>query len=181
MKKIIALSVFVLITLSITAQNYVTRNGYIRFYSKAPLENIEAVNNVVNCVINSNNGDFVFRVLMRSFTFEKALMQEHFNDNYVESHKYPNASFQGKIKNISEINFSVPKVYDVIVEGDLTIKNITKQVSHKGTLDVRNDEVIGQSTFTIKVADYNITIPSTLIRNIASEIEITVKVNLKKM
>lgn len=180
-RSILSLSVILMLNLGLFAQNYVTRTGYIRFYSEAPLENIEAVNRQVNSALNVSNGDFVFRVLMRSFNFEKALMQEHFNENYVESHKYPNASFQGKIANFDEIDLTVPGTYDVIVEGDLTIKDATNKISEAGTLVVKPDEIAGKSVFTIKLADYNISIPSAVSRNIAEEIEITVDVELKKM
>lgn len=169
-----------LMSTSLMAQPYITRNGYIRFYSEAPLENIEAVNRQVNSALNPSTGEFVFRVLMRSFNFEKALMQEHFNENYVESHKYPNASFQGKVVNISEVDFSKPGVYNVVVEGNLTIKDATRQLRETGTLEVKGDEVIGKSVFIIKLADYNITIPAAVSRNISETIEITVEVALKK-
>ena len=182
MKKIQIFPVFLFLILStsLMAQPYITRNGYIRFYSEAPLENIEAINRQVNSALNPETGEFVFRVLMRSFNFEKALMQEHFNENYVESHKYPNASFQGKVVNIGEVDLSKPGVYDVVVEGDLTIKDVTRQVRETGTLEIKNDEVLGKSVFTIKLADYNITIPAAVSRNISETIEITVEVALKK-
>lgn len=179
--KLVLILSLLLVAISLTAQNYVTRTGYIRFYSEAPLENIEAINRQVNSALNISNGEFVFRVLMKSFNFEKALMQEHFNENYVESHKYPNASFQGKIVNLNEIDFSKPGVYNTVVEGDLTIKDATKKVKHSGTMEVKKDEVIGKSVFTIKLVDYNIAIPSAVSRNISPEIEITVEVLLKKM
>jgi hypothetical protein len=85
------------------AQTFVTRNGTVRFFSEAPLENIEAVNRQVSSALDAETGEFVFRVVMRSFSFEKALMQQHFNDNFVESHLYPNATFQGQILQIDEL------------------------------------------------------------------------------
>lgn len=174
-------SLIILMSISLTAQNYITRTGNIRFYSEAPLENIEAVNRQVNSALNVETGEFVFRVLMRSFNFEKALMQEHFNENYVESHKFPNATFQGKITNLDDIDFSSPGVYEAIVEGELTIKDVTKTIKEKGTLEVKDEEIAGESVFTILLDDYNIEIPSAVSRNIAEEIEITVDLVLKKM
>jgi len=72
----------------------------------------------VNAALDTESGDFVFRVLIRSFEFEKALMQEHFNENYLESHKFPNASFQGKVTNLSEIDFTKDGTYEATVEGN---------------------------------------------------------------
>lgn len=182
MKRVILLlSLLVLISFNLVSQNYVTRTGFIRFYSEAPLENIEAINRQVNSALNITTGEFVFRVLMKSFNFEKALMQEHFNENYVESHKFPNASFQGNIVDYSTIDFSVPGVYEVFVEGELTIKDATNSIKEKGTLEVKADEIIGKSVFMIKLSDYNVNIPSAVKNNISNEIEITVEVNLKKM
>jgi polyisoprenoid-binding protein YceI len=180
-KGMLLLTGLILFAITVVGQNYVTRTGYIRFYSEAPLENIEAINRQVNSALNSSTGEFVFRVLMKSFNFEKALMQEHFNENYVESHKFPNASFQGTVTNISDIDFEKPGTYKATVEGELTIKDATKKISHEGTFEVKKDEVVGKSMFTILLADYNVTIPSAVTKNISPEIEITVEVQLKKM
>lgn len=163
------------------SQNYITRNGMIHFYSEAPLENIEAVNRQVSSIVNAETGEFVFRVVMRSFNFEKALMQEHFNENYIESHKYPNATFQGMITNIDEIDFSENGEYDAAVEGDLTIRNKTHRISEAGTFVINGDEVTGTCSFMIKIADYDIEIPTAVIDNIAEEVEVTVEIPLKKM
>ncbi len=181
LKTLLLLSVLVMMYHDVVAQNYMTRNGMIRFYSEAPLENIEAVNRQVSSVINTETGEFVFRVVMRSFNFEKALMQEHFNENYIESHKYPNASFQGRITNIDEINFSVPGEYVAQVEGELTIRDVTRSISKTGTFIVNGEEILGKSTFDIAVADYNIRIPTAVVNNIAEVVEVTVEVPLKKM
>jgi polyisoprenoid-binding protein YceI len=175
----------ILITLSIAisgqAQKYVTKNGFIRFYSDASLEKIEAMNRQVNAATDVATGDFVFRVLMKSFTFEKALMQEHFNENYVESDKFPNATFLGKIINIKEVNFSKDGKYPVTVEGKLTMHGETKEVSEKGTFEVKEGKLIGKSKFTITLSDYKISIPTTSVNNISNTIEITVEVVLDKL
>jgi len=161
-----------------TGQTYITRNGTIRFFSEAPLENIEAVNRQVNSALDTETGEFVFRVVMRSFSFEKALMQQHFNDNFVESHKYPNATFQGQILEIGDIDFTGEGEYEVTVEGDLTIKDVTRFISEKGVLRISGGNVTGESKFIVRPEEYNITIPSRFARNISEEIEVTVNVNL---
>ncbi len=162
------------------AQTFVTRNGTIRFFSEAPLENIEAVNRQVSSALDAETGEFVFRVVMRSFSFEKSLMQQHFNDNFVESHKYPNATFEGQIIEIGQIDFNSSGEYEVAVEGDLTIKDTTHFISEQGVLRINGDTVKGESQFVIRPEDYNITIPSRFARNIAQEIEVTVNVNLTR-
>jgi polyisoprenoid-binding protein YceI len=178
---ILAAVIILLATTSVQAQRYMTRNGLISFFSEASLENIEAHNRQVNTAFDASNGDFVFRVLMKSFQFEKALMQEHFNENYVESHKYPNADFTGRIVNLDEIDLSKDGVYKAVVEGDLTIRGITKPVKETGTFEVSSDELTGKCVFNIQLADYNISIPRAVMNNIAETIEIRVDVAMRKL
>ncbi|MCF8229264.1 MAG: YceI family protein [Bacteroidales bacterium] len=163
------------------AQRFVTKTGHIKFYSDTPVETIEAHNRQVNSALDIESGDFVFKVLMRGFEFEKALMQEHFNENYVESHKYPNATFVGKIMNPKEIDFGKEGTYGTTVEGDLTIHGVTRKIQEKGTFTVRGDKIIGKAKFKVLVDDYDIKIPKAVIENIAEEIEITVDVELDKL
>lgn len=180
MKKIsIALLLFFLVILKVSGQIYITRNGTIRFFSEAPLENIEAINRQVFSALNTENGEFAFRVVMRAFSFEKALMQQHFNDNFVESHNFPNATFEGRIKGIDQIDFSQSGRIEVIVEGDLTIKDVTRTISEQGTLDISDGQIHARSVFMIRPEDYNVGIPSRYARNIAREIEITVELELR--
>ena len=163
------------------AQKYLTKNGFIRFYSDAPIEKIEANNRQVNAVLDASTGDFVFRVLMKSFVFEKALMQEHFNENYVESDQYPNSTFIGKINNLKEINLSKEGIYPATVQGKLTIHNVTHDITVAGTVEVKKDALAAKAKFTVAVGDYNISIPNTLVNNISKTIEITVDVFLDKL
>ncbi|MDR4988880.1 MAG: YceI family protein [Bacteroidales bacterium] len=171
--------VCVLAVHAVTAQVYLTRNGTIRFFSEAPLENIEAVNRQVMSALNTETGEFVFRLPIRSFAFDKALMQEHFNDNFMESHTYPNASFQGVVEGVDAIDFNTAGTYDVEVSGALTIKDVTKTVREPGTLTVRDGQIKGEAVFIIRPEDYNISIPRRYVRNIASEIEVFVDVTLR--
>ena len=168
----------VLFAQMLSAQVYVTRNGTIRFFSEAPLENIEAINRQVNSALNVDNGEFVFRLPMRSFAFEKALMQEHFNDNFVESHKYPNASFEGEIANINDVDLNSGEEIEVLVQGELTIKDVTKSISESGTLQLKDDKIHGTAEFIVEPEAYNIRIPNRYTRNIASEIAVFVDIVL---
>lgn len=161
------------------SQKYMTKNGHIRFFSSTPMEDIEAHNRQVNAALDASTGDFVFKVLIKSFEFEKALMQEHFNENYLESHKFPNASFQGKISNLSAMDFSKDGTYNADIEGKLTIHGVTKDISEKGTFTVKDGVVQGFSKFFVKVADYEIKIPGAVVNNIAESIEVSVDVKLE--
>ena len=177
MKKTI-LAIIALIAVGLTVVNaqgkYFTRNGNIKFYSQAPMENIEANNRQVTSFIDTETGDMAFSVLMKSFEFEKALMQEHFNENYVESDKYPKSTFKGTITNLDEINFKKDGVYNTKVTGDLTLHGVTKNITTNGTIEVKNGNIIAKSKFPITVADYKISIPAVVRDNIAKEVEVTV-------
>ena len=179
--KITGIILLVLMTVTASAQRYITKTGYIRFYSDAPMEKIEAVNRQVNSALDITTGDFVFKVLMRSFTFEKALMQEHFNENYVESDKFPSAEFKGKITNLSSVNLAKDGTYSATIEGKLTIHGVTKDVKHAGTIEVAGGKILGKSKFNIQLSDYNITIPSAVVKNISNSVEVTVDVVLEKV
>ncbi len=182
MKQLTTILLFAIMGLgSAQAQKFITKTGNIRFFSSTPIEDIEAHNRQVNSALDQQTGDFVFKVLMKSFQFEKAMMQEHFNENYVESDKFPSATFTGKVINISEINFAKNGIYNSTVEGDLTIKGVTKKVSEKGTFEVKDGKVNGKSTFIVQLADYGIKIPNTVANNISKTIQIDVDVNLEKL
>ena len=181
MRKFIFIAVLALLCSSgLLGQNFVTKNGNIRFYSEGKIEKIEAMNHQVNAAMNSQTGDFVFKVLMKSFQFEKALMQEHFNENYVESDKFPTATFLGKTANIKDINFTKDGSYPATVEGKLTIHGVTHDVKATGTFEVKKDVVQGKAKFFVTLADYNINIPSAVVSNIAKAVEVTVDVTLEK-
>ena len=169
--------VLVALTGSLNAQKYLTKNGNIRFYSDTPMEKIEAINKQVNAAIDLSTNQIVFKVLMKSFEFEKALMQEHFNENYAESDKFPNATFNGKILNFKATDLDKGK-QTVDIEGDLTIHGVTKKIKTKGTLEKKGEKIIGNAVFPIKPTDHGINIPSAVVKNIAESIETTVNISL---
>jgi polyisoprenoid-binding protein YceI len=160
--------------ISANAQKYMTKNGYIGLFSSTPVENIKADNNQVASVIDISTGEVVFQVLIKSFKFEKALMEEHFNENYMESDKFPKSTFKGKITNPAAVDFNKPGHYDVTVEGDLNIHNVTNKVSVKGSFDVVTGGIEANSKFIIVPEEYNINIPTVVRNNIAKTIEVTV-------
>lgn len=179
-KTILLLLVLMLASTQFYGQRFITKTGHIFFYSEAPLETIEAHNKQVNAALDTKTGDLVFKVLMKSFLFEKALMQEHFNENYVESDKFPNATFKGKVVNLGDINFSKAGKYPAEVEGTLTIHGESQTTKASGEFDVKKGMINGSTKFTIQIADYNIEIPGAVAGKISEEIEITVDVNLEE-
>jgi polyisoprenoid-binding protein YceI len=152
-----------------------TRNGSISFFSSTPIENIEAHNKEVSSFWNTAKGELVFAVLIKSFKFQKALMQEHFNENYMESDKYPKANFKGNILNMGDVDLKKAGSYTVKVDGDLTIHGVTQHVSVPGTVTVGKDGGVSTAAkFKVKPADYGIKIPAVVAKNIAEVIEIVV-------
>lgn len=175
MKKVSIIFMLGLLTATnIHAQKLMTRTGKVSFFSSTPIENIEAFNNDVSSILNMQNGELAFIVPIKSFKFEKQLMQEHFNENYMESDKYPKATFKGNIINLREINFTKEGNYPTTASGTLTIHGVTKNVTIPGTITVKNGKVTLLSKFNVRTADYNIEIPALVAKKIAKEIEVTV-------
>ena len=158
----------------VTAQKYSTKNGTISFFSKTQLENISADNNQVVSVLDTQTGEFNFSLLIQNFHFKKALMEEHFNENYMESDKLPKATFKGNITEPAKVDFTRDGNYNITVTGDLTIHGITRKISTSGTIIVKGGIVSANSKFMVKPGDYNISIPSLVRDNIAETIEVSV-------
>jgi hypothetical protein len=174
MKKFLLFFSGMLMTLSLFSQRYITKNGYISFFSHTPVEDINAENNQVAGVLDLTTGEMIFQVLIKSFHFEKALMEEHFNKNYLESDKYPRAEFRGKINGPGKVDYSEKGSHNVTVQGDLTIRGVTKPVTANGTIQVTDEGIIADSKFNIAPEDYDITIPGVVREHIAKDVEITI-------
>jgi polyisoprenoid-binding protein YceI len=161
-------------TTAIQAQKiYSTKTGRISFFSNAPLEDIEAKTSEVESKLASGTGQVVFTLLMKGFQFENELMQEHFNENYVESSKYPKADFKGIISNIKDINFSKDGTYPAKVKGTLTIHGVSHDIDTDGSVIVNGAKVTAKTKFNISLKDYNI--GGALVgKKIADKIAITV-------
>ena len=162
----------------ITAQTrYMDRAGKASFFSKAPLENIEAHNDQVLSLLDPAKGEVAVSMLMKGFQFEKALMQEHFNEKYIESDKYPKATFKGKIKDMSKLDLTKDGNYTVEVVGEVTLHGETKPLETKVNFTVKGASVQANSTFRLRVDDFKISIPTLVVRNIAEEVEVKVSFN----
>jgi hypothetical protein len=176
MKRIFLLFAISFFFLAANGQKFMTKNGYIGFFSHTPMEDIKADNNQVAAVLDISTGEMVFQVLIKSFHFEKALMEEHFNENYMESDKFPKSTFRGRITNLSSVDFTKPGKYDVTVEGDLNMHDVTNKISVKGTIEVVQGRVAASSKFNIIPEDYKISIPGIVRDNIAKTLEVTVTI-----
>ena len=165
-------------------QHYITNSAKISFFSEAPLEDISAINQNVGAIYDSSTKEFAFQLNIEDFKFKKELMREHFNENYLESHKFPTSTFIGKIiKSDSKQNLYP---IDVVVEGVIKIHGIEKNIIVKGVIDKNFDnnqiEILTvESKFSILLKDFKVKIPKIVIHNIAEEIEITVNARMSKI
>src|SRR5688572_16960713 len=154
MKKFLLPLCFLLASNILSAQKYFSKTGSIYFLSVAPMEKIEAKNGNAYVVFDAGTGQMEWSVLIKGFKFEKALMQEHFNENYMESNEFPKGTFKGKIVNMSGVTCSKDGVYNVEVSGNLTLHGVTKSLTVPGKIIVKNGIVNASSTFELTVADY---------------------------
>ena len=180
MKKIV---VTIALSLAITmsfAQKYITRTGKASFFSSTPIENIEAFNNEGSCVFDPNTNSVLFVIPIKSFKFEKALMQEHFNEQYMESNKFPKAEFKGKLEGDKPVDYSKDGKFEIVAKGVLTIHGESKNVAVPGTVTVKGGKAQMNAVFKVKPADYKISIPKLMSGKIAESIEVTVNFILDK-
>lgn len=163
---------------TISAQNiYFTKTGQVNFYSSTPMENIEANNNKVTSIMDISSGNIEFSALIMAFQFQKALMQEHFNENYMESEKFPKATFKGKITNLDKINFKADGTYPAEVTGKMTMHGVTRDINTTGVFTVKGGKISMKSTFNVAPSDYEIEIPGVVKEKIAKEIKVEVQNN----
>ncbi|MEQ8629238.1 YceI family protein [Ekhidna sp.] len=174
MNKFICL-MLMLASLACHSQRYKTDSTYIRFFSDAPMEDIEALNVSVSSIIDAAKKTIVIVVPIKSFSFQKKLMQEHFNENYLESDQYPNAIFRGKIQ---DWGGNTGKT-EASATGTLEIHGVTQDVTIAGTLSFNKKQIILETVFPIRLADYDIKIPKAVFYKIAEEVEVTAKLQYK--
>ena len=182
MKKIIiSYCICFIISFNVKAQDYLTRNANVEFFSHTAMEDVRAQNNEAVSILNSTTGDIEFKIAIKSFHFAQTSMEEHFNDeNYMDSQKFPKAGFKGKITNIAAVNFTKNGTYNVTVAGNLTIKDVTKPITAQGTVTIKDGAVIAQSTFSVARKDYNIMGQSFVQNKLATNVSITVNCQYEK-
>jgi len=178
MKKTILIAALLFAAVSITrAQLYLTTTGFAGFYSKTSFEDIKAENNQVYAVIDLGKKSIAFSMLLNGFVFTKELMQEHFNENYVESDKFPKATFTGSFTD----NVDVTKAGEntIHVTGTITMHGASKQITTTATLSMENGVLVGKASFQLLPGDFNIAIPSLVRSKIADKIDVHLTVNCK--
>ncbi|WP_426671177.1 YceI family protein [Mucilaginibacter sp. McL0603] len=151
---------------------YTCKNAKINIYSSAPIEDIEANAADGVSVYNSTTGDLAFSVPIRDFHFPKSLMEVHFNENYMESDKFPKATFKGKVQEHPDL--SKDGTYPITATGDFQVHGVTQTRTIAGNLKVSNGVVTMTSEFMVKCADHHIEIPQIVFHHIAESIRVRV-------
>jgi hypothetical protein len=175
MKKLLFIALLSTFVNILSAQKYFTKSGNINFDASTKIEKISAVNNKATAVYDATTGAIEYGVLVKAFAFEKALMQEHFNENYMESTKFPKAIFKGKVLNPSVLSLSKDGTYNADIEGKLTMHGETKDVKTKAVFMVKGGKISASSVFNVLLADYNVIIPALVKDNISKEMKIEVR------
>ncbi len=165
-------------TSSSFAQKYAASKSTVSFYSHATIEDIKAANTTSIGLADLSNNTIAFSISIKDFEFDKNLMKEHFNEKYMESEKYPKATFQGKVEGF-DASKKEPQTVKAI--GKMTMHGITKEVELAGTMEATSETSLTIiSTFIVKLEDYKIKIPTVLWQNIAEQIEVKVDFTLTK-
>ncbi|MEQ6118644.1 YceI family protein [Reichenbachiella sp. MALMAid0571] len=172
--KVVLFHVIYLMSMTSFAQRLIDRSGEVTFFSEAPVENIEAVNKQALCAMDLSNGNIAASMLMKSFRFKKALMEEHFNENYVESGKFPKSTFKGSIENFDATEFQEKGAFTKTAKGEITIHGITQPLETEVSFRVDADLISAETKFMLLIADFDIKIPLAVVNNIAEEIKINV-------
>ncbi len=174
----IVVFILCLFAVSLKAQKYRSTSSTVHFFSSAPMEDIEASNPDGQSAIDLSSGEIVFSIPIRSFTFAKSLMQEHFNENYMESDKFPKATFIGSV---SDFDLTDNQWQEVKADGKMTIHGIEQEVSYEGKLLINDQTLEISAKFPIKLEDYKIKIPKVVFYNIAEIVDVTVTFTYEKI
>ena len=158
-------------------QKHITKAGVIEIFSETPLFTIEAINKNVASILNIENGEVVASTLVRSFDFEEALVEEHFNENYMESHDYPKATFKGVIDDFTSIDLNKDALYNLTITGDLTIHGTSVKIKEPVKIGVKNKKISGNTDFVVSLKAHKIKIEDLYKNRIKDEIELKVHFN----
>jgi len=176
MKANLSFFLFVFCSIQVSAQKYITEKSAVSFFSHASIEDITADNKKASGIFNAETNDIVFSIPITEFQFAKSLMQEHFNEKYMESDKYPKSTFQGKVSGYSKAGTGSQQVK---ATGKLTIHGVTRDVELPGTMDTKDGKLLMKAKFIVKLVDYKVKIPELLWNKIAEQVEVTVDFTFK--
>ena len=160
----------------LNAQRFISEKSNVVFFSKAAIEDITAQNTKAIGIFDIGSGEIAFSIPVNEFVFAKSLMQEHFNEKYMETEKFPKSTFQGKV---SGFQAGVQGSQTVHATGKLTIHGITKEVDMEGSIEKDKDRLILKSKFAVVLADYGVARPQLLWQNIAEQVEVTIEFTCK--
>ena len=170
---------FLAVTITFGQSKYMTKSGSMSFEASQPtFEPIEATHSAVSALLNADTGELAVLALVRGFRFPLALMEEHFNENYIESHKYPKTSFKGSITDFDQTTLS-DQPQTVKLTGELSMHGVTKPITVSGTVTQTNELITLESSFYVKTSDFGIEIPSLVRKQIDENVQIEVSLNLQ--
>lgn len=168
-----AFLILLFLSCSVVAQKYYTKTGLTEFKASVEaFEPVEAKNNSTSAVLNIENGDIASLLFVKAFTFRVALMQEHFNENYMESDQFPSATFTGSLLGIEDIDLRKDGSHNVTVKGDIEIHGVKRPMETTAVLEVKNGKLFAKTDFKVKTADHEIKIPKIVVKNIAEVIDV---------
>ncbi len=183
MKKIIIVCIAALTAITSFGQKVFTKTAEVYFDATSPSspEKIEGINRSGTCVIDTKNGNMQFVALMKGFAFERALMEEHFNENYVESHKYPKAEFKGDLKNIDKVDFTKDGTYTLKVKGVLSLHGESKELETEAKFIVQNGNIKASTAFSVQLSDFKISIPGLVADKLSKTAKVGINCSLQSL
>ena len=172
--------IFVFNLIQTYSQQFYTNNGITEFDgSKAAFEPIRATNKSCVSIFDLKNGKIAAVININEFKFRLGLMQEHFNENYLESNKYPKSTFEGTIENYENIEL-IDSFEEVSINGVLTIKGVSNSILAKGYIKKIGDKIELKSSFSVILSDYNVKIPRIVFKKIDEEVKIKLNYSYAK-
>lgn len=156
---------------------FITESSEVSFFSGTPVEDIEAINRAGTSILNVAKSEIAFRIPISGFQFEKPLMQEHFNENYMETEKYPYASFKGRLSD--SINVSTDTLYNMKASGIINIHGVDHAGTYNGTVETKEGKITLKCEFSVLLKDHRIKVPKVVFANIAEVIAVKAEFQYK--
>lgn len=178
-KLLLIVLIFSGLSTGIFAQKYITKTGTIEIFSETPLFIIDGINKKVASILNVETGEIVASTLIRSFRFEEALVEEHFNENYLEPNKYPKSIFKGKILNFHDVDLKKNGTYNITVAGKFTIHGQTRDIKEPGKIIIKDGKITATSEFEISLKNYKVEIERAYTKAIKDEILLKIHFDYK--
>ena len=180
MQKLLLPFLLLAVTIAFGQSKYMTKSGSMSFEASQPsFEPIEATHSAVSALLNADTGELAVLALVRGFRFPLALMEEHFNENYIESHQYPKTSFRGSILNFDS-NALSNQPRTVQLTGELSMHGVTKPISVSATISQSDEQITLTSSFSVKTSDFGIKIPSLVRKQIDENVQVEVSLPLQR-